>query len=48
MEWDVAAGHAILDAAGGSMVAIDGSPFLYGKRERNFDNPGFIARGWRE
>lgn len=43
MEWDTAAGHAILLAAGGRMTNIDGSPFLYGKP--SFKNPGFIAYG---
>ena len=31
MEWDTAAGHAVLQAAGGRMLKPDGSPFLYGK-----------------
>lgn len=44
MEWDTAAGQAILQAAGGSVLQIDGSPFLYGKKHKNFANPGFIAR----
>lgn len=43
MEWDVAAGHAVLTAAGGSVTKADGSPFRYGKP--GWDNPGFIARG---
>ena len=43
MEWDTAAGHAILLAAGGSMTMLDGSPFLYGKQ--GFLNGGFIALG---
>ena len=42
-EWDTAAGHAILIAAGGQMTQIDGSPFVYGKN--NILNPHFIARG---
>lgn len=47
MEWDTAAAHAVLNAAGGKVTKIDGSPFLYGKRdqERPFLNPGFIAWG---
>jgi 3'(2'), 5'-bisphosphate nucleotidase len=45
MEWDVAAGHAVLAAAGGSVTNIDGSPFRYGKIEDGFANPSFIARG---
>jgi 3'(2'),5'-bisphosphate nucleotidase len=43
MEWDTAAGHAVLAAAGGKVNRADGSPLLYGKRERGFDNPAFIA-----
>ena len=42
-EWDIAAGHAILTAAGGSLTQIDGSPFVYGKD--NILNPSFIAQG---
>jgi 3'(2'), 5'-bisphosphate nucleotidase len=45
MEWDTAAGHAVLAAAGGSVTQPDGLPFLYGKKERGFDNGAFIARG---
>jgi 3'(2'), 5'-bisphosphate nucleotidase len=43
MEWDTAAGHAILLAAGGRVSAPDGSPFRYGKA--GFFNPGFVASG---
>ncbi len=43
MEWDTAAGHAVLIAAGGSMTTLDGGAFCYGKK--GFRNPGFIARG---
>jgi len=42
-EWDTAAGQAVLEAAGGSVVTMDGSPLLYGKE--GFLNPGFVARG---
>lgn len=41
MEWDTAAGHAILNAAGGSVTQVDGSPLTYGKP--GFENPHFIA-----
>lgn len=44
MEWDTAAGHAILEAAGGRVVNVDGSPFLYGKT--GYENPPFIAYGY--
>lgn len=43
MEWDTAAGHAVLAAAGGKVLTLDGKPLTYGKRERGFDNPSFIA-----
>jgi 3'(2'), 5'-bisphosphate nucleotidase len=43
MEWDTAAGHAVLAAAGGRVTTRDGAPFLY--RKPDFRNPGFIARG---
>jgi 3'-phosphoadenosine 5'-phosphosulfate (PAPS) 3'-phosphatase len=43
MEWDTAAGHAVLVAAGGAVVAADGGPLLYGKPA--FSNPWFIATG---
>jgi 3'(2'), 5'-bisphosphate nucleotidase len=43
MEWDTAAGHAVLRAAGGEVTNWDGTPFLYGKP--NFRNGPFIARG---
>ncbi len=45
MEWDTAAGHAVLAAAGGSVTRTDGSPFLYGKVGEDFANPFFVARG---
>ena len=44
-EWDTAAGHAVLIAAGGAVTAIDGSPLLYGNSERRFENPDFVAWG---
>lgn len=43
MEWDTAAGHAVLTAAGGQVTTRDGAPFTY--RKPGFRNPGFIARG---
>lgn len=45
MEWDTAAGHAILSAAGGTVTQLDGTPLIYGKIERGLDNPYFVARG---
>jgi 3'(2'), 5'-bisphosphate nucleotidase len=43
MEWDTAAGHAVLRAAGGNVRTVDGKPFTYGKP--GFENPHFIATG---
>ncbi len=43
MEWDTAAGQAVLEAAGGSVRTLDGAPLAYGKP--GFRNPNFIARG---
>jgi 3'(2'),5'-bisphosphate nucleotidase len=43
MEWDTAAGQAILMAAGGKVVTADGEPLRYGKHHRGYDNPGFVA-----
>ena len=45
-EWDTAAGHAILLAAGGLVDGPDGEPLRYGKRA--FLNPAFVATsGWK-
>lgn len=41
MEWDTAAGHAVLLAAGGIVDNLDGSPLEYAKPE--FRNPWFMA-----
>jgi 3'(2'), 5'-bisphosphate nucleotidase len=43
MEWDTAAGHAVLRAAGGRVTTTEGQPFRYAKP--GFRNPGFIAYG---
>lgn len=43
MEWDTAAGHAVLLGAGGQVIARDGRPLAYGKP--GFRNPWFIASG---
>lgn len=49
MEWDTAAGDAVLRAAGGQTTTLDGKPLAYGKRDQphdaDFANPYFIARG---
>lgn len=42
-EWDTAAGQAIVEAAGGVVITLDGKRLRYGKRETDFINPYFIA-----
>jgi 3'(2'), 5'-bisphosphate nucleotidase len=42
-EWDIAAGHAVLAAAGGTVTTLDGGPLVYGKAD--IRNPHFVARG---
>ncbi len=43
MEWDTAAGHAVLAAAGGRVTGLAGEPFTYGKAD--FRNGNFVAWG---
>lgn len=45
MEWDTAAGHAILTAAGGTIKNLNEQELTYSHRENNYTNPHFIARG---
>lgn len=49
MEWDTAAGDAVLRAAGGQVVTLEGRPLRYGKRVQEHDssyaNPHFVAFG---
>jgi 3'(2'), 5'-bisphosphate nucleotidase len=42
-EWDTAAGQAVLEAAGGAVLTLDGRPMRYGKGELGFLNPYFVA-----
>lgn len=42
-EWDAAAGHAILRAAGGDVMRLDGAPLRYGDRDGKFLIKGFVA-----
>ncbi len=42
-EWDTAAGQAVLEAAGGVTLTLEGTPLTYGKREHRFLNPFFLA-----
>jgi len=44
-EWDVAAGHALLTAAGGRVEALDGGKLRYGASDKKFLLPGFVAWG---
>ena len=41
-EWDIAAGHAILNHAGGKVTDFDGNEILYGKKD--FKNPSLILK----
>ena len=41
-EWDIAAGHTILEHAGGSITTHEGKKFLYGKKD--YKNLGIIAK----
>lgn len=43
-EWDIAAGHAIVNAAGGELTELDGREMRYGKTDINFLNPFFVVR----
>jgi 3'(2'), 5'-bisphosphate nucleotidase len=43
MEWDTAAGHAVLAAAGGSVKTLDGADLRY--RKPGLENPAFVASG---
>lgn len=49
MQWDTAAGDAVLRAAGGMTETLDGKPLTYGPRGLDkanlYDNPHFIAHG---
>lgn len=49
MEWDTAAGDAVLRAAGGETRTLDGEALVYGKRNQahdaDFANPNFVAAG---
>ena len=43
MEWDTGAPQAVLEAAGGSVCNVDGTPLLYGKA--GWENPHFVCSG---
>ncbi len=44
-EWDIAAGHALVRAAGGCVDRLDGRPLRYGNADKGFLNPPFVAGG---
>jgi 3'(2'), 5'-bisphosphate nucleotidase len=44
-EWDIAAGHALLAAAGGSVATPEGTPLRYGRAAAGFRVPSFVAWG---
>jgi 3'(2'), 5'-bisphosphate nucleotidase len=46
-EWDTAAGQAILEAAGGALLTVDGAPLTYGARG-DYLNPSFVAASTAE
>ena len=43
MEWDTAAGHAVVKFAGGTVRTLDGAELTYGKE--GLDNPVFVVTG---
>jgi 3'(2'), 5'-bisphosphate nucleotidase len=44
-EWDTAAGQAVLEAAGGSVVTFQGERLVYGKSAMGYRNPDYVAWG---
>jgi 3'(2'), 5'-bisphosphate nucleotidase len=44
-EWDVAAGHALVTAAGGTVLSPEGKALSFGRSDRNFRLPAFVAWG---
>ena len=46
-EWDTAAGQAVLEAAGGAVLTLDGKPLAYGKSDADYLNPFFVAASSR-
>ncbi len=42
-EWDIAAGDAVLTAAGGIVLSLDGTPVRYGQVARDLKVPSFVA-----
>jgi 3'(2'), 5'-bisphosphate nucleotidase len=44
-EWDIAAGHALVTAAGGVVTTPKGTPLRYGNAAQGYNVPGFLAWG---
>jgi len=44
-EWDIAAGHAVVVASGGTVTKPNGEPLSYGHQDRDFRVRGFVAWG---
>ena len=45
MEWDTGAAHAVVSAAGGRVLTLEGIDLTYGKKDRGYDNPYFVVYG---
>jgi 3'(2'), 5'-bisphosphate nucleotidase len=43
-DWDIAAGQALIEAAGGKICDMSGNPLVYGQAKTNYRHPPFIAR----
>jgi 3'(2'), 5'-bisphosphate nucleotidase len=44
-DWDIAAGQALIEAAGGNVRDLDGKPLVFGQAQNGYRHPPFIARG---
>lgn len=44
-EWDIAAGHAVVTAAGGALMTPESAPLAYGRAVEGFRVPAFLAFG---
>jgi 3'(2'), 5'-bisphosphate nucleotidase len=44
-DWDIAAGQALIEAAGGRVLDLDGHALVYGQAQNGYRHPPFIARG---
>ena len=44
-DWDIAAGQALIEAAGGEIRDLDGQRLVYGQAQNGYRHPPFIARG---